>query len=200
MTEFWLLLQLLEMWEELMMQIVLFAGNFGLIIMFWSTPSVTSVFISIPHNAAISFCLSFLSLRMPLNIIRAWNFYKEAHCRAARQGVGQGPSVRLSVCLSVRPSIYSFVCLFVRLSVRSSVRSSVCPFVCPNVFFSLSLKLSVRLSLKIRDRKNRFVCIYVCIFREKEIRLQTTYAQQTEALLSQRSGRRHRSVFRFFSR
>jgi hypothetical protein len=42
MTEFWLLLQLLEMWEELMMQIVLFAGNFGPIIMFWSTPSVRS--------------------------------------------------------------------------------------------------------------------------------------------------------------
>jgi hypothetical protein len=42
--------------------------------------------------------------------------------------------------------------------------------------------------------------MYVCIFREKEIRLRTTYAQQIEALLLQRSGRRHRSVFRFFSR
>jgi hypothetical protein len=47
---------------------------------------------------------------------------------------------------------------------------------------------------------HEYVCMYVCISTEKEIRLRTTYAHQTEALLSQRSGRRHRSVFRFFSR
>ncbi len=52
------------------------------------------------------------------------------------------------------------------LCVRSSVRL--------DVFFSPSLKLSIRLSLKIKDRQNRFVCMYVCIFREKEIRLRTS--------------------------
>jgi len=85
-------------------------------------------------------------------------------------------SLRACVCLSdttfctgnlrgrfCNPSL----CPFVRSFVCPSVHSSVCP----DVFFSPSFKLSVHLSLKIRYRQNRFVCMYVCILREKEIQL-----------------------------
>lgn len=70
MTEFWLLLQLLEMWEELMMQIVLFAGNFGLIIMFWSTPSVRSWW-SQWGDMVASHCYSWWKVMVTLTR-RAW--------------------------------------------------------------------------------------------------------------------------------
>jgi hypothetical protein len=70
MTAFWLLLQLLEMCEELMMQNVLFAGNFGLIIMFWSTPSVRSWW-SQWGDMAASHCYSWWKVMVTLTR-RAW--------------------------------------------------------------------------------------------------------------------------------
>ncbi len=88
----------------------------------------------------------------------------------------QGRFCNPSMCLFV----HSSVCLSVRLSIHLSVRTYFF-WICFFGFFSPYLKLTKmkkqKKKEKKRDRQNRFVCMYVCIFREKEIRLRMTYAQ-----------------------